>query len=287
MDAIEVAGLTKRYGKIEALRGVDLYVPEGTVFGLVGPNGAGKTTLIKALVGALRPSDGNVRVLGLDPLKDRAVLRRRIGYMPQSPALYDDLSARDNVRFFGAAHRVPDLKRKTDEVLQLTDLTGRSKDPLHTLSGGMKRRVSLACALVHQPKVLFLDEPTAAVDPQLRSRFWETFRKLAGSGATLFISTHLMDEAMLCDRISVLRRGRIIASDTPHGILERGKTHLVVGKDGEREERVISGRPEDLAGALHRYGLSREVTAVGVEADSLEKVVLSIIGEEEKGRGIR
>ncbi|CAN5285584.1 hypothetical protein BH24ACT19_BH24ACT19_02670 [soil metagenome] len=117
MDAIKVEGLTKRYGKVDALRGVDLVVSEGTVFGLVGPNGAGKTTLIKALVGALRPSGGEVRVSGLDPLGDRAKLRQQIGYMPQSPALYEDLSARVNVEFFGAAHRTPDLKEKTGEVL--------------------------------------------------------------------------------------------------------------------------------------------------------------------------
>ncbi|HET7478347.1 MAG TPA: ABC transporter ATP-binding protein [Rubrobacteraceae bacterium] len=280
MDSIEVTGLTKRYGKIEALQGVDLTVPEGSVFGLVGPNGAGKTTLIKALVGALRPTSGDARVLGLDPLRDRAELRRQIGYMPQSPALYEDLSARDNVRFFGAAHGVPEIHKKTDEVLAFTELAGRAKDPLYTFSGGMKRRVSLACALVHRPEVLFLDEPTAAVDPQLRSRFWKTFRKLAGEGATLFISTHLMEEAMLCDRVAVLRKGRVIASDTPRNILERGKTRLVLSRSGDEEEKTIGGHPEDLAAALHPYGLAPEVTAVEVEADTLETVVLSLIEEE-------
>lgn len=284
MYAIEVAGLTKRYGKIEALRGVDLTVPEGMVFGLVGPNGAGKTTLIKALVGALRPSGGDVRVLGLDPLKDRAELRQRIGYMPQSPALYEDLSARDNVEFFGAAHHTPELRKKAAEVLQFTDLTERSTDPVHTLSGGMKRRVSLACALIHQPRILFLDEPTAAVDPYLRSRFWKTFRELAESGVTLFISTHLMDEAILCDRIAILRQGRVIASDTPREILEEGKTRLIVHRSADEEERTIGGHPEDLAAALHPYGLVTEITAVEVRTDSLESVVLSLIEKEEVAR---
>jgi len=280
MYAIEVAGLAKRYGKIEALRGVDLAVPEGAVFGLVGPNGAGKTTLIKTLVGALRPSDGEVRVLGLEPLKDRSELRQCIGYMPQFPALYEDLSARDNIEFFGAAHRAPDLREKVEDVLRLTELTARAKDPVHTLSGGMKRRVSLAGALVHRPKMLFLDEPTAAVDPQLRSRLWETFRKLAKGGVTLFISTHLMDEAMLCNRVAILREGQIIASDTPRRILQKGKTHLLVGRHGEEEEKIIGGHPEDLAAALRAYGLSPEVSAVSVEADSLETVILSLIGKE-------
>ena len=281
MEAIKVEGLTKRYGKIEALRGVDLNVPEGRVFGLVGPNGAGKTTLIKALVGALRPSGGEVRVLGLNPLEDRSELRRRIGYMPQSPALYEDLSARSNVEFFSAAHRTPDLGKKAQEVLAFAELGGRANDPVHTFSGGMKRRVSLACALVHQPRMLFLDEPTAAVDPQLRSRFWQTFRELARGGATLFISTHLMDEAMLCDRIAVLRRGRIVAADTPRRILERGETRLVVGRGGQEEEKTIGGHPEDLAAALRPYGLAQDVATVDVAADSLESVVLRLIEKEE------
>ena len=284
MHAIEVAGLTKSYGKIETLRGVDLTVPEGMVFGLVGPNGSGKTTLIKALVGALRPSGGEVRVLGLEPLKDRTELRRRIGYMPQSPALYEDLSAHDNVEFFGAAHHTPELRKKAVEVLEFTDLTERAGDAVHTLSGGMKRRVSLACALIHRPRILFLDEPTAAVDPYLRSRFWKTFRELAESGVTLFISTHLMDEAILCDRIAILRKGRVIASDTPREILERGETRLVVRRSEAEEERTIGGHPEDLAAALHPYGLGAEITAVEVRADSLETVVLSLIEKEEAAR---
>jgi ABC-2 type transport system ATP-binding protein len=283
VNAIEVSGLTKRYGRVEALGGADLSVKRGEVFGLVGPNGAGKTTLIKGLVGALRPSGGTARVMGLNPLKDRAELRQRIGYMPQGAALYDDLSARGNVGFFGAAHRTPDLKKKVDEVMHFTDLSGRADDPVHTFSGGMKRRVSLACALVHRPEVIFLDEPTAAVDPQLRSRFWKTFRELARDGTTLFISTHLMDEAMLCDRIAILRSGRIIATDTPRSILEMGRTRLTVKQNGTDTEETIGGHPEDLAAALRPYGLRPGVTAIDVETDSLEAVVLSLIEKEEVG----
>ena len=281
MNSIEVSGLTKRYGRVEALGGADLSVGRGEVFGLVGPNGAGKTTLIKGLVGALRPSGGTARVMGLNPLKERAELRQKIGYMPQGAALYEDLSARDNVGFFGAAHRAPDLKKKVDEVMHFTDLSGRADDPVHTFSGGMKRRISLACALVRRPEVIFLDEPTAAVDPQLRSRFWKTFRELAGEGATLFISTHLMDEAMLCDRIAILRKGRIIATDTPRSLLEEGRTRLTVVQDGTDTEETIGAHPEDLAAALRPYGLQTSVTAIGVETDSLEAVVLSLIEKEE------
>jgi ABC-2 type transport system ATP-binding protein len=221
--------------------------------------------------------------MGLNPLEDRAELRQRIGYMPQGAALDEDLSAGDNVGFFGAAHRTPDLKKKVDEVMHFTELSGRADDPVHTFSGGMKRRVSLACALVHRPEVIFLDEPTAAVDPQLRSRFWKTFRELARDGTTLFISTHLMDEAMLCDRIAILRSGMIIASDTPRSILENGRTRLTVEQDGTEEEQTIGGHPEDLAAALRPYGLQPGVTAIDVETDSLEAVVLSLIEKEEIG----
>jgi ABC-2 type transport system ATP-binding protein len=203
--AIQVEGVTKRYRAVDALRGVDLCVPVGTLFGLLGPNGAGKSTLIKALVGALRPTAGKASVLGLDPLRQRAELRRQIGYMPQSPALYQDLSARDNIAFFGSAHAISSLKQRVDEVLALTELSARMHDPVRQLSGGLQRRVSLAVALVHRPRMLLLDEPTAAVDPALRARFWPTFRGLAAGGATLLISTHLMDEALLCDQVAVLR----------------------------------------------------------------------------------
>jgi ABC-2 type transport system ATP-binding protein len=283
MNAIEVSGLVKKYGRFEALRGVDLSVGRGEVFGLVGPNGAGKTTLIKSLVGALRPSGGGVSVMGLNPLGDRAELRRRIGYMPQGPALYEDLSARGNVAFFGAAHRTEGLRKKVDEVLTFTELAERADDPVHTLSGGMKRRVSLACALVHDPEVIFLDEPTAAVDPQLRSRFWRTFRELAEGGTTLFISTHLMDEAVLCDRIAILRKGGVIATNRPGSIIEKGETRLVVERDGTEETETIGGHPEDLAAALRPYGLRQDITAVDVETDTLEAVVLSLIEKEVVG----
>jgi ABC-2 type transport system ATP-binding protein len=280
--AIAVTGLIKRYGEIEALRGVDLAVPRGILFGLVGPNGAGKTTLIKAIVGALRPSGGTVRTLGLDPLRDRAAVRQQLGYMPQSPALYDDLSARDNVAFFGSAHGVPDLGRRVDEVLAFTELAGRAGDGVGQFSGGMKRRVSLAAALIHRPPLLILDEPTAAVDPALRARLWQQFRELASAGTTLLISTHLMDEALLCDRVAIQRHGQIVAVDTPRNLLMRGRTRLAIDYGDRREQREIGGHPDDLAAALWPYGLSEEIRGVTIDADSLETVILALVGQADK-----
>jgi ABC-2 type transport system ATP-binding protein len=282
-EAVEVSDLRKTYGKVIALDGVDLVVTAGTIFGLVGPNGAGKTTLIKALVGALRPTAGAVRVLGLDPLRDKWDLRRQIGYMPQSLALYEDLSARDNILFFSGVHPVDDLPAKVTRILSFTELEDRADDRVATFSGGMKKRISLACALVHEPRTIFLDEPTAAVDPHLRFKMWQFFRRLAGQGTTLVISTHLMDEALLCDRVAVLRRGLIIADDSPAHILEAGRARLAVHFRDRTEQLTIAATPVALATSLLPYGLSPEVDSLVLDFDSLEDVILDIIqtrGEE-------
>ena len=148
---IELHQLAKRYGRIDALRSVTLSVGAGEIFGLLGPNGAGKTTLIRLLTGSTRPSAGDVKVLGLDPVRDSQSVRRQIGYMPQAPALYEDLSPRDNIRFFSRAHKLENLEQRIDQVLDLSNLRSRERDPVYTFSGGMKQRVSLACALVHRP----------------------------------------------------------------------------------------------------------------------------------------
>jgi ABC-2 type transport system ATP-binding protein len=281
MNAIEIENLTVSYGKIHALRSMNLLVPEGTIYGLVGPNGAGKTTLIKALVGALRPTSGFTKVLGLHPLKDKWELRRQIGYMPQAPALYDDISARDNILFFGKAQDVPDLKKKTEEILAFAELTSRAGDKVGTFSGGMKKRVSLCCALIHNPKILFLDEPTAAIDPHLKMQSWNLFRKLAQNGVTIFISTHLMDEAMYCDKVTILRNGEILAVDTPQKILERGKTTLKISFDHEETSSVIDSTPENLALELKKFGLEKNISSVELHADNIEDIILSIIREKE------
>lgn len=282
MNAISITGLVKSYGKVTALQGIDLTVPQGTIYGVVGPNGAGKTTLIKTLVGVARPTSGTVRVLELDPLNDKWALRKQIGYMPQDAALYETLSARDNITFLGRAQSVKGLDQKVDEVITFTELASRARDPIHTFSGGMKRRVSLACALIHQPKVLFLDEPTAAVDPRLRARSWELFRKLAQDGTTLFISTHLMDEALLCDRVTILNQGRVILVDSPQNIMQRGKTRLSVTSPNGSSETEFESTPEAMAQKLHEFGLPNDISSIKIGSSTLEEIVLEIIRDDSK-----
>ena len=206
--AIETVGLHKRFGPIRAVDGIDLSLAPGAIYGLLGPNGSGKTTLIRLLVGLARPSEGTARVLGT-PMPSRPILAR-IGYMTQSEGLYPELSVWENIRFF-ASLEGDHPRERLIRALELVELDARLGSPVLTLSGGMRRRLSLACALVHEPAVLFLDEPTVGVDPALRVQFWTHFRSLADGGATLLVSSHVMDEADRCDELLFIRDGRVIA----------------------------------------------------------------------------
>ncbi len=275
--AVQVEGLSKHFKKVQALRNVSLQAEHGQIFGLLGPNGAGKTTLIRLLIGAARKTSGRISVLGLDPQTQKWALREKIGYMPQEPALYDDLSARDNILFFGNAHRVENITRRTDEVIELVGLKERAKDQVYTFSGGMKQRVSLACALVHQPQILFLDEPTSGIDPQLREVFWQHFRMLSGQGKTIFISTHQMDEAMHCDQLAIIREGELLTCDTPRNIMWNGKARIRLWRDGKLEVIETGSYPSHLPGILQKYGLDASISRIEVEEDSLETIVLGMI----------
>ena len=207
--AVDVEAVVKQFGKQRALDGVTLRVRRGEVYGLLGPNGAGKTTLIRALVGLVAPEAGTVSVLG-QRMPQLGVLAR-IGYMTQQAALYPDLSAEENVHFFGAIYGRVDGVR---DALELVDLWDRRSSVVSTLSGGMRTRCSLACALVHKPDLLLLDEPTVGVDPQLRVQLWDRFRKMAAGGTTIVVSSHVMDEAERCDRLGLIRFGKLLAEGT-------------------------------------------------------------------------
>ncbi len=206
--AIEARSLTKRFGDLTAVDALDLELPAGRIYGLLGPNGSGKTTLIRCLVGLARPSAGEARVLGVK-MPDRENLAH-IGYMTQADGIYVELSVWENIRFFAALSGQRD-KQAMDEILEIVDLSSRRNTPALNLSGGMRRRLSLACALVHRPSVLFLDEPTVGIDPALRVQFWTYFRKLASEGATLVVSSHVMDEADRCDELLLMLHGKMLA----------------------------------------------------------------------------
>ena len=212
MDTVVKAqALHKHFGPIHAVDGLDLAVQAGEIYGLLGPNGSGKTTLIRLLIGLLRPTSGQAAILG-QAMPDKAILSQ-VGYMTQVSALYDDLSVKDNVAFFAEMCGLPpaDSRARIAEVLELVNLHDRASSLVRTLSGGMKQRTSLAVALVHRPRLLLLDEPTVGVDPQLRVTFWSYFRRLADSGVTLIVSSHVMDEAERCDRLGFIRRGKLLA----------------------------------------------------------------------------
>jgi ABC-2 type transport system ATP-binding protein len=205
---VQASELHKHFGPIRAVDGLSLSVQAGEIYGLLGPNGSGKTTLIRLLIGLLKPTSGSASILD-QAMPDKAILDR-VGYMTQATALYEELTVMENLAFFaemcGGASR-----ERVDEVLALVELQDRSGSLVRTLSGGLKQRTSLACALVHQPRLLLLDEPTVGIDPQLRATFWAYFRHLADSGATLIISSHVMDEAERCDRLGFMRQGRLLA----------------------------------------------------------------------------
>ena len=217
--AVEVDSVTKEFGDIKALDGVTLRVRRGEIYGLLGPNGAGKTTLIRVIVGLIAPKSGTVTVLG-SKLPNLDVLRK-VGYMTQQAALYPGLSVEENVRFFAAINGV---ENGVKDALEFVDLYARRGSVVSTLSGGMRQRCSLACALVHRPQLLLLDEPTVGVDPQLRVELWEQFRRMAADGTTIIVSSHVMDEAERCQRLGLIQYGRLLAEGSPSEVRAQAGT---------------------------------------------------------------
>jgi ABC-2 type transport system ATP-binding protein len=215
---IQAQGLVKRYGELEAVRGIDLEVQAGEIFGFLGPNGAGKSTTISILCTLLTPTAGTARVAGIDVIHDPAGVRQRIGLVFQDPSLDDQLTGRENLEFHAFIYSVPASVRRQriDEMLELMQLTERAGSQVRTYSGGMKRRLEIARGMLHQPQILFLDEPTLGLDPQTRQSIWNHLNELRSrKGITIFMTTHYMDEAEYCDRIGIIDRGKIVALGTP------------------------------------------------------------------------
>jgi len=213
--AIEFSNVTKRYGAVEALRGVSFSVAPGEMFGLIGPDGAGKTTAIRTICGLLHVDGGSLRVHGKDPVKDHRAITGTIGYLSQRFSLYGDLSIDENIEFFAEIHGVTDYRARRDRLLDVTQLTAFRSRLAEQLSGGMKQKLALACTLVHEPKVILLDEPTTGVDPVSRREFWKLLSQFLAQGITIVMSTPYLDEAERCTRIVLLHEGQVLALDEP------------------------------------------------------------------------
>lgn len=218
-DVVVTRGLTKRFGELVAVSDLDLRIPRGVVYGLIGPNGSGKTTAIKVMNGLLRATSGSARLLD-EEVPVREVIHR-IGYMPQETAVYTDLTVHENLELFARMYSMSrsDIEGAEKDLLEMIDLAERRDSLVATLSGGMKHRVSLACALVHDPELVFLDEPTVGVDPELRKGFWDYFAGLKKAGKTVVLTTHYMDEAVRCDIVGMMRLGEMIAEGTPDSLM--------------------------------------------------------------------
>lgn len=219
-QVIRVRGLTRRFGKFTAVDSVDFEVYKGEIFGYLGANGAGKSTTIRMLCGLLAPSEGEAHVAGIDVSHDPEKVKRSIGYMSQKFSLYAELSVEENIEFFGGAYGLgrKHLKTRGQQVLQAVGLESERRTKTADLPGGWRQRLALGCAILHEPRIVFLDEPTAGVDPLSRRDFWSLIRKLARSGTTVLVTTHYMDEAEYCDRVGLMVDGRLAALDTPAGL---------------------------------------------------------------------
>jgi len=226
---VKTENLTKQFGDEKAVNELTFEVPSGKILGLIGPSGCGKTTTVRLLTGILKPSQGQAIVLGSDPRQFSKANRLKIGYMPQMTVLYPNLSVWENLRFSGSIYGVnPFGKKRLLEILKFVELEEHSNKKVRDLSGGMQRRLSLAAAIIHEPSLLFLDEPTGGVDPVLRRKFWDHFEELRDRGKTLFVTTQIVGEAAYCDLVMVMRAGSIIVMDTPEGLRRRAFNGEVV-----------------------------------------------------------
>ncbi len=259
--AVEVSGLTRRFGDLVAVDAVDLSVERGSIFGMLGPNGSGKSTIIRMLCGLLRPSAGTARVLGVDVARDPEGVRRKIGYMSQRFSLYDELTGVENLTFFARIYGTPrrDLRARCEQMIDRSGLRGYETRRAGTLSGGWKQRLALACALVHDPEVLFLDEPTAGIDPVARRALWALLFELAAEGKTLFVTTHYMDEAERCDHLAYLYLSRLLVHGSPTEL----KSHAGATPAGTRRLEARSPRTTDLFRRLSTHPRVREATIFG------------------------
>lgn len=285
-DPIELEGVTKRFGQFVAVDHVTFQVRAGEVFGWLGPNGAGKTTTIRMLLGLLTPSEGRLRVLGYDPVTQAKAMQSHVGYMSQLFTLYNDLTARENIRFYARVYGLSRSERlpREEEILVMAGLEGREDVLTSSLSGGWKQRLALGCAIVHHPQVIFLDEPTAGVDPISRREFWELIYAMAQGGTTVLVTTHYMDEAELCQRVGFISQGKLVALDTPDRLKQlsmRGQVLEITASEPDRTLRLL--RAAESGGRLPisevaMYGA--RIHVVTPEAEGIRETLLRFLHEQ-------
>ncbi|MEW5986135.1 MAG: ABC transporter ATP-binding protein [Chloroflexota bacterium] len=302
MPVILTHDLTKRFGDFTAVDRVTFTVEPGEIVGYLGPNGSGKTTTIRMLLGLLRPTAGSGQVLGLDVHTQAEAIRPRVGYMSQKFALYDDLTAAENLAFYTGIYGVTRPAQRVDEVLELVGLAQRGREQAGVLAGGWRQRLALGVALVHRPSLIFLDEPTSGVDPNARRAFWDLIYDLADQGTTIFVTTHYMDEAEYCGRLGIMYRGRLLAMDSPthlkESVLNGATWHIAVtpliaalnvltagpgvqrvSLSGDRL-RVVTPTAVHTAASLHTWLTRQGFTDAQVEAaePTLEDVFIALAG---------
>jgi len=283
---LEVRDLRKTFGSLVAVDGVSFDVAKGEAFGLLGPNGAGKTTTISIVVGAMDADGGTVRLGGESMGRRSFKAKRQLGYVPQEIALYEEIDAFDNLRFFGALYDLggDKLKTRMEAVLETVGLADRAKDPVKDYSGGMKRRLNIAAALLHEPELLILDEPTVGVDPQSRNAIFETLERLQAMGTTLIYTTHYMEEVeRLCSRVAIMDHGRVVACDTLnnlHRLLPASNIVTFDLTDGESVRREMNDLDTDLPRAMGELvATGRHIQAVNTHRATLEEVFLHLTGK--------
>jgi ABC-2 type transport system ATP-binding protein len=266
-SAIVARQLTKRFDSFTAVDEVSFEVHRGEIFGFLGPNGAGKTTTIRMMLGLLPPTSGSVEVLGVPVAQSPRAIRPRVGYMAQAFSLYNDLTVLQNLRFYGRSYGLKndELTQRIEEALQLTDLEGRRHTQTRDLSGGWRQRLALNAAILHRPELVFLDEPTAGVDPVSRRAFWDLLYKLVADGVTVFVTTHYMDEAEHCHRLAFIQQGRLIAQGSPETIKQEEMEGQVLEIDCDQPNRAV--------GVLREMGVFREVALYGAQIHAVAEEI--------------
>jgi ABC-2 type transport system ATP-binding protein len=269
--AIDVHGMTKRFGPLTAVDHIDLQVREGEICGFLGPNGSGKTTFIRMLCGLLRPDDGNGTCLGKDVVRDSEAIKREVGYMTQRFSFWEDLSIAENLDFVARLYGLKNRRQAVSESLERLGLAERQKQLAGQLSGGWKQRLALAACLIHSPKLLLLDEPTAGVDPKARREFWQEIHHLAGQGLTFLITTHYMDEAERCHRLAFILKGKLLTHGTVAEVIERSRltTWEVAGPDLLQVAEQLNGRP----GVEQAVAFGNLLHVSGSDAGALEQAI--------------